>query len=61
MDWGRFERALAAEHVESIERRRRLYNEDKAKSDVLTDDEWAVVAEHDEWADAWLEQTNKST
>lgn len=58
MDWGRFLRAVDAERIESIERRRLLFLNDKAKADILDDDEWAQIDEHDEMVSAWQRTSN---
>lgn len=47
MDYGRFLRAVEAERMEALERKRRLYLEDKLKAKDVTEDEWDALAEHD--------------
>ena len=45
MDWGRFMRAIEAQHIERMEERRERGIE---KPDSLTPDDWQIIAEHDE-------------
>ena len=47
MDYGRFLRAVEAERMEGLERKRRLYLDDKLKAKDMTEAEWAAFAEHD--------------
>lgn len=49
MDWPRYLRALAAERIEAIEYRRRMWMAKKLKAEDITPEDWEAIQEHDEW------------
>lgn len=48
MDLGRVERAMQARRTLATEEKRRLFMEQRIGREAITEDEWRMIAEHDE-------------
>lgn len=49
VDLVRLERVLQAKRVIEIEAKRDQYNRGRIGNDVMTDDDWSMIRQHDEW------------
>lgn len=47
MDWGRFMRAVGAEHIETLETKRKMH---LGQMDKFSESEWNEIIEHDRLA-----------
>jgi len=53
MDWGRYERALMALHVRSIEEKRIMHVQGLLKSEHMTPADWEAINRHEEILSRW--------